>query len=241
MEGVELEPNNVHSDVMKKTAKLHEELARFPPGQAGPLPNDLAIQADRATNIHVGLTESKAYWTAYDERMKQLVASEQPVYADYSFVALESCTSDPLPDELKEALSSLASSSAASIALLTTRRLLGASEPTEGTLQHAYMKYLQPALDLHLESEEDRRAFRPNDVKWLCKPGTRQATPLWDRQAGSVGDLVLVMVNPEDNSDSGYRNWDIAVIRDPLGDPTRKPGLRDTAEGKQVSVICAES
>ena len=106
---------------------------------------------------------------------------------------------------------------------------------------HAYIKHLQPALNLHLQSEEDRRAFRPNDVKWLCKPGTRQAMPLWDRHAGSVGDLVLVQVNPEENSDSGNRNWDIAVIRDPQGDPKRKPGLRDTAEGKQVSICRRDS
>ena len=144
VDGVELEPNPVHSDVMKKVAKLHEELARFPETspEAAPVPLDLHIQADRAKNIRIGLTDSKAYWTEYDEKMKHLTASEQPLYANYSFEDVKPCSSEALPDELRQALSSLASSSAASIALFNTRRFLRGSEPTAGTLPHAYLKHL---------------------------------------------------------------------------------------------------
>lgn len=208
--------NEAHPGVMKKTDRLHLEANNFPAVPAPEAVSELYyIHTTRAETVRQGLNASKEYWRAYDAKMTRL-HSNTTMFSQYEFELLPSqpAAALDLPVEGSDALESLRNTAVMRLNFSQIMAGLGDAKPAKGSLAAAYCT-LEEAVQLDHNSEHDRIRFRPDSVKYLCKPGLRkQPGPAWDRTACSVGNLVLVRVEPEMNEDG--RAWDLAVILDPV-------------------------
>ena len=215
--GVELVYNPAEDDIKKKTDRLHQILTNF---NADPDPSAIPeaghIQASRATDIRAGLLESKEYWDAYHEKMKQLEGTTG-LYSSFTFQhlpAMDPVQPPELEDEATYALQSLESEFEAVRNYQRVTGDLDGAAPPNRSLAAAYA-ILNEAAQLYLKAEDIIMEFRAQDLKYLCKPGMRKKKneTAWDPSGCAVGDLVLVQVDPTWNEDR--RAWDIGVVVDP--------------------------
>jgi hypothetical protein len=228
--GVELVYNPAEADVVKKTDRLNRILTSF--GNAPDLaaiPEEGYIHATRAAAVRDGLSESKTYWEDYHQRMTALEGAD----ADRSSFTLERLPSNPgaeLPDQALSALQSLDNVYQAKI---NCGRILGSLDgatPAKGTIEAAFA-VLNEAADMFQKADDDLQQFRPDNLKYLCKPGTRKKQEAaWNPEECKVGDIVLVSVEPSNNADG--RAWDVGVILDPQSTNVR--GGNDRPSGLHV-------
>ena len=211
--GVELVYNPAEDDVIKKTDRLNRILTSL--GNAPDLaavPEEGYIHATRAAAVRDGLSESKRYWEIYHQRMKAMEGADA-ARSNFSLERLPCNPDAQLSDQAQSALQSLENVYQAKINCGRVLGSLHGATAVKGTVAAAYTA-LKEAADIYNKAEEDLLVFRPENLKYLCKPGTRNKhDTAWNPNECKVGDIVLVAVEP--SSDENGRAWEVGVILDP--------------------------
>lgn len=223
VEGVPLQYNESHSEVMVKIKQVQQLLDNF--GEKLPegveMEPSQRLQALRALSFQEAKEVFTPYWHSYDQQMQTLADARPAVTAEFEFRALPVQQSSELSALHKLYLELLLDVSEAK--RYSDFKLADApSEPGKGT-EAAALLQLAKAVKLHGEGTALRNKFQAQGVKLLRYKGTARATdvPEWDSHKAKVGDLVLVKV------ESTGQPWEIGIILDPVNnkDNTGELGL----------------
>jgi hypothetical protein len=207
--GVVLHPNDDHSEVMVKVAKVVEILGNF---GSDTLPSE-PMQLRRVVLMREQRTAVKAYFDEYDKRMKELVTTGEERRCLFSFDRLP--PAQPLSSEhslqvgsLLEALELTETASEFTSQLDSNQTEVARGDP--GTLLLA----LDKAVRYDLETYSSRRAHEPTQPKSLVLATNATAAArdaVFDRRRIFAVDVLLIRTQLNEDG----RAFGVAAALDP--------------------------
>ena len=208
--GVKLQPYEDHDLVMQKVQKLKDTLENFGTGEDTAAAD---LQADRVEALRTVAQDFTKYWDGYDGKVQELRAAEEP-RARFDFQQLPRLHgSNLLRGDVVRWMEALDDSTAA-------RTWGSGALAAPGRPQRAAKtaKALQLAVETQEQTFECRQEFVAMPRKVLQLFGTaggQERDTVFDRRSISVGDIILVRMDPGEYGQDG-RPWALGVALHPV-------------------------